>query len=1019
MSELFRNVLTASFHGSVVIVAVILLRLVLKKTPKKFLCFLWLLAGVRLLMPFEIQSSLSLQPNRELLTQTVREEIREDLPVANLPEVMPAVPEDAAAPEDVQADYGDAFTPPKQENLTEGEQALYDASYPEQPEKTAVMDWTVVAAWLWLGVASCFAIYSVYSYIHLRLQVREAIKIPGGWESDRIDTAFILGFIKPKIYIPMGMTKTVRKHILAHERTHLEKGDHWFKMIGFLALAIHWFNPLVWAAYILLCKDIEMACDERVVQFMDLSERKSYSAALLSCSTNRAHFAACPVAFGEVSVKYRIKSVLQYRKPSFWISLLGVIAIAFVAVCLVTSPAGGGEAGTPVPEETSPAETAQMEPLSLEEQVRSRVEEGITSAIAQENYHLEFYVSMDQGSVGWQVYYYKQGDNTLWRSSNHAASKGGMHLDGKDYVLVEEQWMEGEPEESQLEHYLSFFHLEGKDIFSASFETKTGEYSGEIYEKATFTAQWPQEDGILNTQPMEARFRADGSLSRVEVSNIRYQDWDNFSVAIYDDSEESLRKVFVEQANRMAPEDFEEIRNARPSNYTEYDTNFALGAGQMGWQFLDGEWFFKFGAEDVTRTSAKIVVEYSGQYGSNSVSSAAVTSASEYYIEQLVDGRWVDVPRITDSFHTIEPKALGAGGTLSIDWTENYGALPGGFYRIGMYYDCAASAGQTDRQLCYAKFRLYNENADVLIKQCREGLQQLRKQTHFLLHNHQNFSTAPDGVDPKFVVSEVWRNGSNWLEASRAYFKSTEELSHGTGVMVRDGAAYTLNWVDSDPTKAVTEWESNTYIDEINFNVILNGLEWYDSQLVDISGDAKKVTILLETSWDYYGVEKDELQFAFDDEGNLAGIIRTFLTEDGSRLVEDELTVLDTTAQEIDAFLDAQDVTSPPYFSWEEDKNSVGEKDTAKIGGFKNTQQRSSVDVKSVQTLAHAEAPLYEDGYGTIMESNMKTVYYDDSAQMWKVSCKFSFDHTIWHDVYIDQNGVTQLVITREIDPEW
>ena len=159
----------------------------------------------------------------------------------------------------------------------------------------------------------------------------------------------------------MGMTPEEQRYILAHERTHLDKGDHWFKMVGFLALALHWFNPLVWAAYILLCKDIEIACDERVVQFMELDERKAYSAALLNCSTNRAHFAACPVAFGEVSVKERIKSVLSYKKPSFWISLVGVIAIVFVAVCLVTSPArkDAAAAGDTEPTASSDAVTVR------------------------------------------------------------------------------------------------------------------------------------------------------------------------------------------------------------------------------------------------------------------------------------------------------------------------------------------------------------------------------------------------------------------------------------------------------------------------------------------------------------------------------------------------------------------------------------------------------------------------------------------------------------------------------------
>lgn len=271
MTALFRNVLTADFHGSIMIFAVLVLRLILRKTPKKYICFLWMLAGLRLLLPIPLQSRFSLQP-------------------AGLPLTLPT-------------------------------------------------DLPALLSAVWICAALVIASYSVISYLHLRQQVTEAVKAPGGWESDRIDTAFVLGFLKPKIYIPVGLSTETRKQILAHERTHLDKGDHWMKMIGFVALAIHWFNPLVWIAYILLCRDIEMACDERVVQFMELEERKAYASALLQCSTNRVHYAACPVAFGEVSVKYRIKSALSYKKPALWMSLLGVLSIVFAAVCLFTTPA--------------------------------------------------------------------------------------------------------------------------------------------------------------------------------------------------------------------------------------------------------------------------------------------------------------------------------------------------------------------------------------------------------------------------------------------------------------------------------------------------------------------------------------------------------------------------------------------------------------------------------------------------------------------------------------------------------
>ena len=326
MAQFFSNLLNASFHGSIVIMAVIVLRFLLKKTPKKFFCMLWLLAGIRLLMPFEIQSTMSLQPNPEpMMHQMSQYEVLDFTPEA------PMVPSQQENRQEAETAAPVFTVTPAEPTTVVQESVIHQETAPS-------INWMALIPWIWLTVASFFLVYTFYAYFKLRLQVREAVKIEGGWESDRIETAFILGFIRPQIYIPMGLSAMVRKYILAHERTHLEKGDHWFKMIGFIALALHWFNPLVWIAYILLCKDIEMACDERVVQFMELPERKAYSAALLNCSTNKAHFAACPVAFGEVSVKHRIKSVLKYKKPSFWISLAGVIAIIFVAVCLVTSP---------------------------------------------------------------------------------------------------------------------------------------------------------------------------------------------------------------------------------------------------------------------------------------------------------------------------------------------------------------------------------------------------------------------------------------------------------------------------------------------------------------------------------------------------------------------------------------------------------------------------------------------------------------------------------------------------------
>ena len=325
MSELFRNMLNASAQGSIVIAAVILLRPVLKRAPRKYICLLWILAGIRLLMPFSLESSLSLQPRQEMVTESQWQQLQQfgtvlpehapmEMPQEEIPVVMPQEP--AELPE----------------NST-----VMEALPREEPEAEFRINWAAVLPGLWLAGAGGMALYGVISYVLLKRRIREAIRLEDGtWETDRIGTAFILGYFRPRIYLPMGMGEDQRALILKHEQTHLKRLDHWTKLIGFLALAVHWFNPLVWIAYWMLCQEIELACDEAVVAGMDLSQRKCYSAALLTFST-KGHL-ACPVAFGEKPVKRRIKAVLNYRKPAFWLTLCAIAAIAFVAVSLLTVP---------------------------------------------------------------------------------------------------------------------------------------------------------------------------------------------------------------------------------------------------------------------------------------------------------------------------------------------------------------------------------------------------------------------------------------------------------------------------------------------------------------------------------------------------------------------------------------------------------------------------------------------------------------------------------------------------------
>lgn len=326
MTALLENLLSASFHGSIVIAAVLLLRLVLKKAPRKYICWLWLLAGLRLLMPFEIESALSLQPKVEMATLSQWVE---------------------------QDDNGHIFHP--DESMEEGTQMfpleenpipVQDAQPHPELELAAqyYISWYVLLPYLWLTGVCAMGSYTVASYLRLRRRVGDAVILcEGVWLSGKLDSAFVLGFFRPQVYLSANLSETERELVLAHERCHIRRGDHWWKLLGFVALMVHWFNPLVWAGYVLLCRDLEMACDEAVVQEMNTAQRKAYSVALLSCSVKGHIIAVCPVAFGETDIKGRITNVLNYRKSPFWIILFAVASIIVVAVCFLTTPEGWTE----------------------------------------------------------------------------------------------------------------------------------------------------------------------------------------------------------------------------------------------------------------------------------------------------------------------------------------------------------------------------------------------------------------------------------------------------------------------------------------------------------------------------------------------------------------------------------------------------------------------------------------------------------------------------------------------------
>lgn len=310
MSAVFLKVLNMSITASWLILAAIVLRLLLKKAPKWISCLLWALVAVRLICPFSFESVLSLVP--------AKEPVPTDIMLSQKPTVETAVPVIDNAVNTVIADN---FTP-----------APTDSANPLQ-----IVIPILAVVWI-VGVVALLA-YAFFSWLKLKKTVSASFPVEEGVKScDDVKAPFILGVFKPVIYLPSSMSEGTLDYVLRHERAHLARHDHWWKPLGFLLLAVYWFNPLSWVAYMLLCRDIESACDEKVIRDMDKGSMAAYSQALLDCSFSRRAIAACPLAFGEVGVKERIKGVLNYRKPAFWIIIVALVACVVVGICFLTNP---------------------------------------------------------------------------------------------------------------------------------------------------------------------------------------------------------------------------------------------------------------------------------------------------------------------------------------------------------------------------------------------------------------------------------------------------------------------------------------------------------------------------------------------------------------------------------------------------------------------------------------------------------------------------------------------------------
>ena len=310
MNELFLKIINMSISASWLVLAVLILRFVLKKAPKWINVLLWGIVAIRLICPFSFESTLSLIPSAETIPLNIGMD------------TTPTINSGISA-------INNAVNP-----------IISHSNTPMAGASVNLLQITIgIYEYIWIFGMIALALYTAISYWRLRRKVDTAVRYKDNiFQSENVSSPFVFGIIKPRIYLPFKMNGQDLEHVVAHEHAHIRRKDHWWKPFGFLLLTIHWFNPLMWMAYVLLCRDIELACDEKVIKELGNEQRGDYTQALVVCSVNRRMIAACPLAFGEVSVKERVKSVMNYKKPAFWVIIISVIVCVGVAVCFLTNP---------------------------------------------------------------------------------------------------------------------------------------------------------------------------------------------------------------------------------------------------------------------------------------------------------------------------------------------------------------------------------------------------------------------------------------------------------------------------------------------------------------------------------------------------------------------------------------------------------------------------------------------------------------------------------------------------------
>lgn len=338
METVFLRMVTLSLTASIMVVVILAIRLVFRRAPKWMFCLLWGLVALRLIFPCIIESRVSLIPtNYGLISAVVEDEIP-DIP-GSIVQIGNEAEKQAAIGMQTEAQI-EMHTEIQSEPQTEFQIAAYSEGAQHLTKRSSItkIDTINVISYVWLGGVAAMAAYMLLSYVLLRRRLRTATWYTNGVkQSEFVNSPFLLGIIRPTIYIPYNVDREVLNNVIAHEKAHISRRDHWWKPLGFVLLSVYWFNPFMWLAYVMFTRDIEAACDEKVIKDMDKDGLQLYSSALLNFGISQRKFAACPLTFGEVDVKERVKNVMNYKKPAFRVTCLSIIAVIAVAVLFLTN----------------------------------------------------------------------------------------------------------------------------------------------------------------------------------------------------------------------------------------------------------------------------------------------------------------------------------------------------------------------------------------------------------------------------------------------------------------------------------------------------------------------------------------------------------------------------------------------------------------------------------------------------------------------------------------------------------